>query len=65
MEKDKCSCSFFNMCPEELTLLATAVSLIIAEGLEGCQQEVIGNFLLSIGQQIVTFSAQSNCLSKS
>jgi len=64
MDKD-CSSNgagFFSLSPVELTLLATAVSLILAEGTDGCQQEVLGNFFSSVGQNICTFASQANCL---
>lgn len=64
MSNNNCLCCLLDLSPEELTILATIISLIISEGFEGCQREVIGNFILSIGQQIVSFSAQDNCLSK-
>ena len=62
--KDSCDNWFFSLSPCELTLLATAVSLVLSEGTDGCQREVLGNFFLSVGQNIVTFSSQDNCLNK-
>jgi hypothetical protein len=61
---DSSNFCFFSLSPCELTLLATAVSLILAEGTDGCQREVLGNFILSVGQNIVTFASQDNCLNK-
>lgn len=60
--KDYHNNGFFSLSPCELTLLATAVSLILAEGIDGCQRAVLGNFLQSVAQNILTFDAQSNCL---
>ena len=57
-------CGFFSLSPCELTLLATAVSLILSEGISGCQREVLGNFLMSVGQNIATFASQDNCLNQ-
>jgi len=53
---------FFSLSPCELTLLATAVGLVLSEGTDDCQREVLGNFIQAVGQNIVTFSAQANCL---
>lgn len=62
--KNGCNNGFFSLSPCELTLLATAVSLILAEGIDGCQRDVLGNFLSSVGQNITTFDAQANCLNQ-
>lgn len=62
--KTNCNNGFFSLSPCELTLLATAVSLILAEGIDGCQREVLGNFLQSVGQNILTFDAQESCLNQ-
>ncbi len=59
-----CNSWFFSLSPCELTLLATAVSLILSEGIDGCQRAVLGNFLLSVGQNIVTFDTQASCLNQ-
>lgn len=60
--KGCCDNWFFSLSPCELTLLSTAVSLIVAENLSGCQLEVLGNFIMSVGQNITTFASQDNCL---
>ncbi|EMS73927.1 hypothetical protein [Ruminiclostridium cellobioparum] len=63
--KNTCDNGFFSLSPCELTLLATAISIILAEGIDGCQRDVLGNFLMSVGQNIATFDAQANCLNQS
>ncbi len=60
--KNACNNGFFSLSPCELTLLATAVALFLAEGITGCQRDVLGNFLQSVGQNILTFDAQESCL---
>jgi len=57
-----CDSWLFSLSPCELTLLATAVALVLSEGIDGCQRAVLGNFILSVGQNIVTFDAQESCL---
>jgi hypothetical protein len=62
--KNACNNGFFSLSPCELTLLATAVSLILSEGIDGCQRGVLGNFLMSVGQNVITFDAQASCLNQ-
>lgn len=65
MGKD-CNCSngLFSLSPCELTSLATAISLFLSNEVEGCQRAALGNFVLSIGQNILTFDAQASCCDK-
>jgi hypothetical protein len=44
--------------------LASFISVILSEGIDGCQRNVLGNFLMSISQNILTFDAQSDCLNQ-
>lgn len=66
MNKDcNSSCNgLFSLSPCELTSLATAIALVLAENFDGCERAVLGNFILSIGQNIVTFDTQAGCLNK-
>ncbi|AEY67209.1 hypothetical protein [Clostridium sp. BNL1100] len=60
---NNCCCNkFFSLSPSELTLLATIISLAVAEELDNCQRNVFGNFLTSVAQNILTFDAQDSCL---
>lgn len=59
-----CNISFFSLSPCEITLLATAVGLVLAEGFDDCQRAVLGNFIQAVGQNIVTFDTQANCLNQ-
>ena len=45
--------------PAQLAALASAVGIIIASDLDVNEQNAIGNFILAIGQTILTISAQS------
>lgn len=44
----------FNTNPKLVTILGTLIGLIIIDDLSTLQQNVIGNFLISIGQTILT-----------
>ncbi len=59
-----CKNGLFSLSPCELTLLATAVALILSEGISGCERNVLGNFLTSVAQNILTFDAQDSCLNE-
>jgi hypothetical protein len=61
---EDCSTGLFSLTPCELTSLATAISLLLSEGVDGCQRPALGNFVLSIGQNILTYDAQATCLNK-
>lgn len=42
----------------ELTLLATAIGLVLSHGLDGSQINVIGNFFEGVGQTMLIIGAQ-------
>ncbi len=59
--KTGCKDGLFSLTPCELTALATAISIFLSEEVDGCQRAALGNFVLSIGQNILTFDAQESC----
>ena len=59
-----CNISLSSLSACELTLLPTAISLILSEGIDGCERAVLGNLLMSVGQNIITFDAQESCLNQ-
>ncbi len=46
------------MPPEQFTLLATVIGIILASDLDLSEQNSIGNFLVSVGQTMLTAAAQ-------
>lgn len=62
--KSSCPDGLFSLTPSELTALATAIAIFLSEEVEGCQRAALGNFILSIGQNIVTFDTQASCCNK-
>ncbi|EGD49322.1 hypothetical protein Cpap_3754 [Ruminiclostridium papyrosolvens DSM 2782] len=62
MMNNNCCNKFFSLSPSELTLLATVISLAVAEELDNCQRNVFGNFLTSVAQNILTYDSQDSCI---
>ena len=54
--------SFFSMSPNQLALLASVLGVAIAENLNPNEQNSFGNFIQSLGQSILTISAQEELL---
>ena len=52
----------FNANPKLVTILGTIIGLIIIEDLTTLEQNVIGNFLISIGQTILTNAASQGLI---
>jgi len=50
--------------PYELATLANTVAVIISKNLDIDQQNVLGNFILSMGVNLSTIASQSEYLSK-
>ncbi|WP_432661919.1 hypothetical protein R9X47_15245 [Wukongibacter baidiensis] len=50
--------SIFNIPPDEFALIAALLGVGIANKLDANEQNSIGNFLESVGQTILTISAQ-------
>jgi hypothetical protein len=47
---------FFSLSPCELTLLATTVSFAIAESLDEAQRALLGNFLETVGINLINLT---------
>lgn len=56
--------ALFNVGPEELALLSAIIGVGISEKLGDEGQNVVGNFLVSVGSIILTVSAQNEALEK-
>ena len=52
----------FNANPKLVTILGTLIGLIIIDDLTTLEQNVIGNFLISIGQTILTNAASQGLI---
>jgi hypothetical protein len=52
----------FSLPPAQLTLLASVLGLLFLDGLDLAQQNAIGNFLVSIGQTVLTAAAQGELI---
>ncbi|TCO76858.1 hypothetical protein [Marinisporobacter balticus] len=50
--------SFFNLPPEQFTLLAYLVGALLAQNLDSDEQNSLGNFVEAVGQAILTIAAQ-------
>lgn len=67
-EKEKQPCnskipfSFILLPPDDFILIATFLGLMISRNLSIDEQNALGNFLLTIGQTIVTFAGQKEFL---
>lgn len=63
-KNEKCcdnSC-LLSLPPKQFALLATVFGLLLLDDLSIDQQSALGNFLLSVGQTILTASAQAQSL---
>ncbi|SHI11182.1 hypothetical protein SAMN02745823_02515 [Sporobacter termitidis DSM 10068] len=52
----------FALPPAQMSLLATVLGLVFIDGLDTDQQNVLGNFFMSVGQSIATAAAQSELI---
>ncbi|MCT4619919.1 MAG: hypothetical protein N4A62_11095 [Marinisporobacter sp.] len=50
--------SFFNLPPEQFTLLSYLVALLLVQNLDANEQNALGNFIEAVGQAILTIAAQ-------
>jgi len=49
---------FFDMHEKDIVLLAAAIALLLTENLTADEQNTLGNFLLTIGQDIILGAGQ-------
>lgn len=50
--------SFFNIPPEQFSLLAYIVGTLLSQNLNANEQNSLGNFVEAVGQAILTIAAQ-------
>ena len=56
---------FFNLPPEQFTIIASLFGVLLSEGLSMDQQNSLGNFLSTVGQTMMTVAAQQELLENS
>ncbi|HOJ11815.1 MAG TPA: hypothetical protein PK733_14650 [Clostridiales bacterium] len=61
MENRVKSC-FFSLPPKQFSLLATLIGILLIDNLDANQQNSLGNFIVSIGQGILTAVSQQALL---
>ena len=54
---------FFNIPPKQFSLLASILGLLLIDGLSADEQNSLGNFLVSMGQSILTSAGQEQLIS--
>jgi hypothetical protein len=55
----------FTLPPAQFTLLATVIGFLFMDGLDLGQQNSLGNFLVTVGQTILTSAAQGQLIKDS
>jgi hypothetical protein len=53
-----------NVTGEQLAILASVIASVIAQDLTTSEQNVLGNFLVTVGSALMTIAAQNEALSK-
>lgn len=56
--KDKFNSCFFSLCPKQFAILASFLGILLIDDLDIDQQNSLGNFIVSVGQSILTAAAQ-------
>jgi len=62
METRECQMLFFELSPDELTILAALVALGLSKSLDLNQTNVLGNFLAAVGTLMTTIVAETQAL---
>lgn len=52
----------FSLPPKQFSLLASLIGLLLIDGLDLGEQNSLGNFLVGVGQAILTAAAQEQAL---
>ncbi|OZV10888.1 hypothetical protein CIW83_17570 [Tissierella sp. P1] len=60
--KDTCNSCFFSLPPKQFAILASLIGVLLIDGLDANQQNSLGNFIVSIGQSILTAAAQEQVI---
>lgn len=55
-------CGLFSLSPKIFTILSLLIALVLVEDLTSDEQNSLGNFLLSVGQDMLTYSTQASLL---
>lgn len=63
--EDSLSSCFFKMSPKQLVLLSSLVGILLIDNLDLNQQNSLGNFIVDVGQAILTAAAQGQLLKSS
>lgn len=53
---------FFSLPPRQLALLSSLIGILLTDNLNPDQQNTLGNFIVNIGQVILTSAAQGQLL---
>jgi hypothetical protein len=61
MKRTSTSC-FFSLPPKQLALLSSLIGILLIDDLDLNQQNSLGNFIVNIGQAILTAAAQGQSL---
>jgi hypothetical protein len=56
---------FFSIPPKLFTILATLIGILLIDNLDTSQQNSLGNFIVSVGQTMLTAAAQDQNLQSS
>lgn len=62
METTECQMLFFELSPDELTILAALVALGFSKSLDLNQTNVLGNFLAAVGTLMTTIVAEKTSI---
>ena|GEM_PF-2956941 len=54
--------NFYKMSDKDIILLSAAIAVILTEGLTSDEQSTLGNFIMCVGQDIVSASSQQAML---
>ena len=62
---DASSSWFFSLPPKQFALLSSLIGILLTDNLNPDQQNALGNFIVNIGQVILTSAAQGQLLQDS
>ena len=58
-------CGFFSLEPVKFSLLSSLIGILLIDNLNQNQQNSLGNFIVNIGQNLLTAAAQAETLQQS
>lgn len=59
------NCGFFSLDPVKFSLLSSLIGILLIDNLNPDQQNSLGNFVVNIGQNLLTAAAQADTLQES